>query len=120
MKLGNIGGLLEEQEISASAPCRIDFGGTLDIGSFHYPLHHLAPATLNIALDRRTSVTLAPGGDDRIHISAAGIDAAAFAPASAPYDHPLGLMFAVADYFGAAGVHIRIASASPPKSGLGG
>ena len=60
MTLGNIGPLLDNHPIDASAPCRIDFGGTLDISSFHYPLRHLAPSTVNIALDRRTTVNLRP------------------------------------------------------------
>ncbi len=120
MSLGNIRALLSEQPITSSAPCRIDFGGTLDISSFHYPLRRLTPATVNIALDLRTGVTLLPNSDERIRVSSDGFADAAFAPSSAPYDHPLGLMVAVADYFGAAGVHIRIQSSSPPKSGLGG
>jgi len=47
---------LESEPIEASAPCRIDMGGTLDIATFSYPLRHLAPATFNIALDLRTRV----------------------------------------------------------------
>lgn len=120
MTLGNIGPLLDNQRIETSAPCRIDFGGTLDISSFHYPLKHLAPLTVNIALDQRTTVTLIPASGDRIRISSAGITDAEFPPFAAPYDHPLGLMFAVADYFGVRGLHVHIRSASPPKSGLGG
>jgi D-glycero-alpha-D-manno-heptose-7-phosphate kinase len=120
LTLGDIGPLLDSHPIDASAPCRIDFGGTLDISSFHYPLRHLAPSTVNIALDRRTTVSLRPTRDHRIHVSSAGFADAAFNPSDAPYDHPLGLMFAVADYFNASGVHIHIDSSSPPKSGLGG
>ena len=118
--LGNIAEPLARQTATASAPCRIDFGGTLDITTFHYPLRRLKPATVNIALDRRTSVTLHPEDGDRIRIAARGLAEAAFAPSTAPYDHPLGLMFAVADYFGASGVRIAIDSTSPPRSGLGG
>lgn len=118
--MGNIAPLLDDHPTEASAPCRIDFGGTLDISSFHYPLRQLAPSTVNLALDRRTTVTLRPNTDDRIRISSAGFEDAAFKPLTAPYDHPLGLMFAVADYFGVGGVHIRIDSTSPPRSGLGG
>jgi D-glycero-alpha-D-manno-heptose-7-phosphate kinase len=119
-QLGEIGPLLGNHLIEASAPCRIDFGGTLDISSFHYPLRHLVPSTVNIALDRRTTIRLRPNDGGRIRISAAGIADAAFHPSTAPYDHPLGLMFAVSDYFRATGVHVDIRSASPPKSGLGG
>ncbi len=118
--LGNIGPLLDNHPIEASAPCRIDFGGTLDISSFHYPLRGLGPLTVNIALNRRTTVSLHPTTGDRIVVSSAGFADAAFHPSAAPYDHPLGLMFAVADYFGATGVHVQIHSTSPPRSGLGG
>jgi len=120
MKLGNISSLLNKGTITTSAPCRVDFGGTLDISSFHYPLRHLKPATVNLALDLRTEVRVQAGSDRRIRIASAGFDNAVFDPGTAPYDHPLGLMFAVADDFGIEGVHIQIRSASPPKSGLGG
>ncbi|WP_419663156.1 galactokinase [Desulfosarcina variabilis] len=120
LSMGTVGPLLENTPVKASAPCRIDFGGTLDISTFHYPLRIHRPATVNIALDQRTTVSLRPATDDRIWISSHGIAEAAFAPQAAPYDHPLGLMFAVADYFGAKGVHIGIHSTSPPQSGLGG
>lgn len=120
MKLGNISDLLQGRHITASAPCRIDVGGTLDISSFHYPLRHHRPVTVNIALDRRTTVRLEPAVQGRVRVSSTGVADAAFGAASAPYDHPLGLMFAVVDYFGADGVHVAIHSNSPPRSGLGG
>jgi D-glycero-alpha-D-manno-heptose-7-phosphate kinase len=120
MTLGNIGPLLDSHSIDASAPCRIDFGGTLDISSLHYPLRHLAPSTVNIALSRRTTVSLHPTNGNRILVSSTGFADATFKPSAAPYDHALGLMFALADYFCARGVHIQIHSASPPRSGLGG
>lgn len=120
MTIGNISAVLEKDQVTASAPCRIDFGGTLDISSFHYPLRRLGPSTVNIALDRRTTVNLHPIGGDRVKVSSAGFADAAYHPSTAPYDHPLGLMFAMSDYFGARGVHIQIHSTSPPKSGLGG
>ncbi len=120
MQLEDISSILKKQIITTSAPCRIDFGGTLDISSFHYPLRKMTPSTVNIALDLRTTVTLSPVDDDRIHISSAGFSDAVFHPFTAPYNHPLGLMFAVADYFAVRGVHIKIHSTSPPKSGLGG
>ena len=36
------------------------------------------------------------------------------------FEHPMGLMFAIAAYFRAGGIHIQIESASPPRSALGG
>ena len=118
--LGRLTDALSERSVTASAPCRVDFGGTLDISTFHYPLRALSPATVNIALDLRTTVTLHPHREDAVRVTSRGFDDAVFAPGKAPYDHPLGLTFAVADCFGASGLHIAIDSTSPPKSGLGG
>lgn len=111
---------LEETTVEASAPCRIDFGGTLDIRTFHYPLRHLKPCTVNVALGLRTRVRLYPGSPGRVRISSKGFETAEYDLAAAPFDHPLGLMFAVAAYFQADGIHIDIESASPPRSALGG
>jgi D-glycero-alpha-D-manno-heptose-7-phosphate kinase len=112
--------ILESQQIEASAPCRIDMGGTLDIATFYYPLHHQSPCTFNIALGLRTRVRLQPYTKDMIRISSSGFKAAQFKADAAPFDHPLGLMFATAAYFNAGGIHIEIESQSPPRSALGG
>ncbi len=112
--------ILKQSPVTASAPCRIDMGGTLDISTFYIPLRRYLPCTFNIALDLRTRVTLLPHDTDRIKISSKGFADAQFAPGKAPFDHPLGLMFAVTEYFGVSGVHVKIASSSPPRSALGG
>ncbi|MCG8567319.1 MAG: galactokinase [Desulfobacterales bacterium] len=106
--------------ISASVPCRIDFGGTLDITTFNLPMAHLEPASFNIALDMRTHVTLSPHKSGWVKISSRGFETAEFEQGRAPYDHPMGLMFACAQYFNLHGIHIHIESTSPPKSALGG
>jgi D-glycero-alpha-D-manno-heptose-7-phosphate kinase len=111
---------LESRPVTASAPCRVDMGGTLDIRTFSYPLQHLAPCTLSIALEMRTTVRLTPYTGGRIRIASRGFKGADFAAGQAPYDHPMGLMFAMADVFRAAGVQIAIDSESPPRSALGG
>jgi D-glycero-alpha-D-manno-heptose-7-phosphate kinase len=116
-KLRNI---LETQPVEASAPCRIDMGGTLDIPIFYYPLRHLTPCTFNIAIGLRTRVRLLPYARDLVKISSIGFEEAEFQMDSAPFKHPLGLMFATAAYFKAGGVHIEIESKSPPRSALGG
>ena len=95
-------------------------GGTLDISTFSYPLRHLEPCTFNIALELRTRVRLMPYTKGRIKISSRGFKDAQFAADAAPFDHPLGLMFATAAYFNARGIHIDIESQSPPRSALGG
>jgi len=95
-------------------------GGTLDIATFYYPLHHLAPCTFNIALALRTLVRLRPYAKDMVRISSSGFKEAQFPADAAPFDHPLGLMFATAAYFRVRGIHIEIESQSPPRSALGG
>ncbi|MBN1931687.1 MAG: galactokinase [Desulfobacterales bacterium] len=95
-------------------------GGTLDISTFYYPLRHLAPCTFNIALNLRTQVKLCSYDSGQVKVSSKGFESAVYSLKDAPFDHPLGLMFAIAAYFRLEGVHILIESASPPKSGLGG
>ncbi|MBU0986293.1 MAG: galactokinase [Proteobacteria bacterium] len=112
--------ILESSWVEASAPCRIDMGGTLDISTFYLPLRHLSPCTVNIAVDLRTRVRLLPYKQGLIRVSSKGFETAQFPIDKAPFAHPLGLMFAIAAYFRAEGVHIDIDSASPPRSALGG
>ena len=112
--------ILEKRPVKASAPCRIDIGGTLDISTFYFPLRHLSPCTVNIAINLRTQVILLPHAGGKIKISSQGFKSAEYSLDSAPFSHPLGLMFAVAAYFRQEGIHITIDSASPPKSGMGG
>jgi D-glycero-alpha-D-manno-heptose-7-phosphate kinase len=82
--------ILESETIEASAPCRIDMGGTLDIPIFYYPLRHLSPCTFNIALEHRTRVRLLPYTRDVVKISSGGFEDAEFPLGSAPFNHPLG------------------------------
>jgi D-glycero-alpha-D-manno-heptose-7-phosphate kinase len=112
--------LLSSGPVTVSAPCRVDMGGTLDIRTFFYPLQHLGPCTVNIAIDMRTTVCLAPYTRGRIKVSSRGFRATEFDADSAPFRHPLGLIFAVAAFFNADGLHISVHSESPPRSALGG
>lgn len=111
---------LQQGSIEASAPCRIDMGGTLDLSTFYLPLHHNQPGTFNAALDLRTRVHLSPFDGGKVKVSSRGFQSKIVDSRQAPFDHPLGLMMAVAAYFGADGVHVHIDSASPPRSALGG
>jgi len=111
---------LENKSIETSVPCRVDFGGTLDISTFYLPLAHLNPASFNIALNLRTFVTLSPWTKNYIKISSRGFESTEFRQDQVRFDHPMGLMFAVASFFNAHGVHIHINSTSPPRSALGG
>lgn len=112
--------ILESAPIEASAPCRIDMGGTLDIKTFHLPLRRLNPCTVNAAINLRTRVRIHPGVPGQVRVSSAGFESVSFPEDAAPYNHPLGLMFAIAAVFGVSGIHIDINSASPPRSALGG
>lgn len=112
--------LLKQGSVEASAPCRIDMGGTLDLTTFSLPLRHLDPCTFNAALDLRTHVRLSPFEAGKIKVSSLGFDSFEVECQKSPFDHKLGLMMAVAGYYDADGVHIDIHSSSPPRSALGG
>ena len=111
---------LTENTIRTSVPCRVDFGGTLDISTIYLPLQEFKPSTFNIALDLRTFVTLKAYKKGYIKISSKGFETAEFKRDQVPFIHPMGLMFAIAKYFSADGIHIDIESSSPPRSALGG
>lgn len=106
--------------VEASAPCRLDMGGTLDIPTFHFALQDHQPLTVNLALDLRTKVSLMAYTPGYIKVSSRGFESAIFRSDMTPFNHPMGLIFAVAAHFGADGIHIHIDSPSPPRSGLGG
>ena len=112
--------ILESAPIEASAPCRIDIVGTLDIKTFHLPLRRLSPCTVNAAINLRTSVRISPYLQGQVKVSSTDFECVSFPEDEAPYNHPLGLMFAIAAYFGVSGIHIGIDSTSPPRSALGG
>ncbi|MFW6334508.1 MAG: galactokinase [Desulfosalsimonas sp.] len=112
--------VLRDRTIKASAPCRIDMGGTLDISSLFYPLARLEPCTFNIALDMRTTATVGSFKPGMVKVESRGFKHACYRLEEMPFDHPLGLMFAVAACFSIDGISIEIESASPPKSSLGG
>jgi len=116
----NLAPFLENTPVEASAPCRLDMGGTLDIRTFYHPLSWLGPGTVNLALDMRTRVRLQPFSPGHVRVSSRGFESAAMPVESMPFDHPLGLMFAVAYYYRVGGVHIEVESTSPPRSALGG
>lgn len=111
---------IEKQPVTASTPCRVDMGGTLDIPTFFLPLRRSRPCTVNIAINLRTVVRLSAFRKGAVRVSSTGLGEAEFAPETAPFDHPLGLIFAVAAHFGLDGIEISIESGSPVRSALGG
>ncbi len=112
--------IVSSYHVNASDPCRVDIGGTLDLAAFYLPLQTAGPATFNLALDLRTTVALETHRGPGVSISSRGFAPAEFTLAEAPFDHPLGLFFAVAAHFNLRGLGIHIDSASPPRSALGG
>jgi D-glycero-alpha-D-manno-heptose-7-phosphate kinase len=112
--------ILERNYVEASAPCRIDMGGTLDLSTFYIPLRRYSPCTFNIALGLKTTVRIEAYEKGATQVISSGFKKCRFSLERAPFNHPLGLMFAIANYFEADGVQIIIESSSPPRSALGG
>jgi D-glycero-alpha-D-manno-heptose-7-phosphate kinase len=113
--------LLKNRKIEASAPCRVDSGGTWDIRSMALPMQTIEPVTLNIALSLRTRVTLVSFEDGMVKVSSEGFsDAGAHDFKTLPFDSTFGLFYAAVSYFGFHGLEVRIASDSPSKAALGG
>jgi len=112
---------LTEQQVEASAPCRIDAGGTWDIKAFALPFEALEPTTVNAALNLRTTVTLRPFDDGYIRILSDGFPEGRIQTLNeGSFDPPFGLFFAALSHFQVHGVEIYIRSSSPVKSALGG
>jgi D-glycero-alpha-D-manno-heptose-7-phosphate kinase len=113
--------LLSEGQIEASAPCRIDSGGTWDIKALALPLEGIVPVTVNAALSLRTHVVLRPFKRGWVRIRSAGFQRAEAHPVdSLPFTSPLGIFFAAVSYFRFHGLEIQIRSESPVRSALGG
>ncbi len=112
---------LAKNPIEASAPCRIDSGGTWDIKTLALPLEKIAPVTVNLALNLRTSVRLSPFKNGWVRVSSEGFSKEEQYPSeSLPFNTPFGLFFAAISYFGFHGLNVHISSDSPVKSALGG
>ena len=112
---------LMKQQMKATAPCRVDAGGTWDIKAMALPLQIIEPITVNIALNLRTSVILSPYDDGWVKISSEGFPGGeAYHKDQLPFRPPFGLFFAAVSYFGFHGLEVTIESESPIKSALGG
>ena len=113
--------LLAQRPVEASAPCRVDSGGTWDIKALSLPLAATRPTTVNIALTLRTSAGLHPYKKGKIKISSIGFSQPEiFSIDRLPFDSPFGLFFAAISFFGFHGLEVKIDSQSPVKSALGG
>lgn len=119
--MGSVRELLTRSPVTVSAPCRVDSGGTWDIKALALPLERKIPATVNMALTLRTTVTLSPYKHGQVKISSRGFSHGETASLDQlPFDSPFGLFFAAVSYFGFHGLEVKIDSQSPVKSALGG
>lgn len=112
---------LEHFSIKASAPCRIDSGGTWDIKAMALPFELIRPTTINAALSLRTSVTLSPYKNGFVRISSEGFTHwEECSEDNLQLNSVFGIFFAAISYFGFHGLEVRISSQAPVKSALGG
>jgi D-glycero-alpha-D-manno-heptose-7-phosphate kinase len=113
--------LLKYNPVIATAPCRIDSGGTWDIKSMALPVESITPVTINLALNLRTRITLSPYKPGLVKIKAQGFPPSkAYASDHLPFSQPFGIYFAAISLFNYNGLQVSIHSNSPIKSGLGG
>ena len=116
----DISPLLEQTTIKASAPTRIDFGGSWDLKGPALMACELPPVSVNMALDLRTTVELLPHTPGIIKITADNFDTVEYPIDVVDLTSPLALGLSVLLHFRVSGVHAVIKSESPPESGLGG
>jgi len=114
-----VGDLLKEAEITASAPCRLDVGGTWDLKAFALPLALLPPVTTNIAVSMRMRARLRPYRPGWVRVSD-GSGAEEFPLEDASLNSRFGLFLAVISFFGFHGLELSFSYGAPPRSGLGG
>ena len=113
--------ILKNNKVKASAPCRIDAGGTWDIKAMSLSFERYQPATFNIALNRRTDVSLLPFRDGMVKITSEGFpDGVICNSRDMNLADTFSIFFAATNYFGFTGLEIKINSESPVKSALGG
>ena len=106
--------------ITASAPCRVDCGGSTDHRLTGLLGRRWDPATTTIALDLRTTVSIRRHKPGRILVESAVLGSEEATPPTLPLAGPLGLIFAVVGHFGVDGIRVTVDAGAPIRSGLGG
>ncbi|MBN1666007.1 MAG: hypothetical protein JW862_02930 [Anaerolineales bacterium] len=116
----DLSGRLEKCSIVATAPLRLDCGGSTDhpITALLGKVYH--PATTNLALELRTRVSLQPYHAGKILIEFEGQGKKEIDPCELNFTGSYGLMNAIIAHFGVTGFHLSVNFQAPPYSGLGG
>ena len=114
-----LGTVLEEQEVFASAPCRLDVGGTWDLKAFALLYRHIMPTTTNMALSLRTNLWLKPYRENWIRISDP-TGSEEYCIDDLRFHKRFGLLLAIVSHFNVHGMEIQLSYEAPPRSGLGG
>src|SRR5690349_13552620 len=81
--------LLRRVSITASAPGRIDCGGTWDIKALALAQERIQPVTVNIAINLRTTVRLYPYDSGKVAIHSQGFDDEEAPVDTLPFHTPL-------------------------------
>jgi D-glycero-alpha-D-manno-heptose-7-phosphate kinase len=110
----------QDLRISASAPTRVNCGGTWDIPAFALPYTWARPATVNFAIHLRTQVCLSAARPGHLEITSPGNGVESFPMRDLPLNTRSGLIAAIVSTSGVDGVRVEVESQSPPQSGLGG
>ncbi len=113
--------ILKNNKVKASAPCRIDAGGTWDIKAMALAFEKYSPSTFNIALNLRTHVSLLPFKAGMVKITSEGFpEGVKYKSGKMDLAGQFGIFFAAVNYFGFSGLEVKIHSESPVRSALGG
>jgi D-glycero-alpha-D-manno-heptose-7-phosphate kinase len=110
----------EDLVIEASAPLRVDCGGTWDIGLLFLSGRRFRPGTVNIALDVRARVRVRSGESGTIRVTVDGRPMLREESGNGNYLTPLGGFALAVDHFGYTGVTVDLQWDVPGGSGLGG
>jgi len=99
---------------------RVDCGGTWDLVPFALTRQSWEPATVNVALDLRVQVRLAPFLRGHVRIQVNEDEGYVFCYDDLSISGHLALPIAILAHFNVAGLDVRISSPVPAGSGLGG
>ncbi len=113
--------ILDQDGVWASAPCRIDAGGTWDIKAMALPFEPHRPTTVNIALDLRTTVRILPFEHGWLRAEVKGMGKPQISKTDQPHLRgPNALVFAALSHFDLDGASVVIEPTAPLRSSLGG